>query len=111
MTQIFLRSLQYGIVVMGAIDAFVYAHNHHRLNVHNPKNFGDCMEGRNRFMTAITPTYAHAYQSICLAGRLLVVLHQKFRLPAAKAKYPHLPNSRTTTRERGNDFPWLGYLH
>ena len=54
-------------------------------------------------MTAITPTYAHAYQSIFLAGRPLVV-HQKFRLLAAEAKYPHLPNSRTTTREKGNDF-------
>ena len=27
-TQVFLRSLQYGIVVMGVIDAFVHAHNH-----------------------------------------------------------------------------------
>ena len=29
-TQVFLRSLQYGIVVMGFIDAFVYAHHQHR---------------------------------------------------------------------------------
>ena len=28
-TQVFLRSLQYGIVVMAVIDANVYAHNHH----------------------------------------------------------------------------------
>ena len=27
-----------------------------------------------------------------------------FRLPKPKAIYPHLPNVRTTTRERGNDF-------
>ena len=27
-----------------------------------------------------------------------------FRLPKPKARYPHLPNVRTTTRERGNDF-------
>ena len=33
-----------------------------------------------------------------------VVPSQKFPLPAAKARYPHLPNVRTTTRERGNDF-------
>ena len=47
-------------------------------------------------------------KAICLAGRLLVVSHQKFRLPAAKARYPHLPNSRSTTREEGNDFHgWL----
>ena len=62
------------------------------------------MERRIRFITAITPTKAHAYQAICLVGRLLVVLHQKFRLPAAKAKYPHLANSETTTRATGNDF-------
>ena len=30
--------------------------------------------------------------------------------PAAKARYPHLPNARTTTRERGNDFQgWAIY--
>ena len=37
--------------------------------------------------------------------------HQKFRLPASKAKYPNLPNSRTTTREKGNDFHgWAIYI-
>ena len=95
---------------MGVIDVFVFAHNHHRRNVDNPGNFEDCMEGRVRFLTTIAPAYAHAHQSICFAGRLLVVPHQKFRLPAAKAWYPHLPNSRTTTRERGNDFQgWAVY--
>ena len=43
-TQVFLRSLQYGIVVMGFIDAFVYAHQHRR-SIDNPGNFGDCMKG------------------------------------------------------------------
>ena len=43
---VFLRSLQYGIVVMGVIDAFVHGHNHHRRNMDNPGNFGDCMKGR-----------------------------------------------------------------
>ena len=106
----FLRSLRYGIVVMGAIDALVYAHNHHRRNMDNPGNFGDCMKGRIRFMTAITPAYALADQLKCLAGRHPVVPHQKFRLPAAKAWYPHLPNARTITRERGNDFQgWAVY--
>ena len=66
------------------------------------------MEGRIRFITAITPTYAHAYQTICLASRSIVVCHQKFRSPAAKARYPHLPDSPTTTRERGNEFPKVG---
>ena len=33
-----------------------------------------------------------------------------FRLPKSKARYPHLPNVRTTTRERGNDFQgWVIY--
>ena len=109
-TQIVFKNLQYGIVVMGVIDVFGCAHNHHRRNVDNPGNFVDCMKGRIRFLTTIAPAYAHAHQSICLAGRLLVVSHQKFRLPAAKARYPHLPNSRTTTRERGNDFQgWAVY--
>ena len=62
------------------------------------------MKGRIRFMTAITPAYAHAYQLICLTRDIPVALHSKFRLPTAKARYPHLPNVRTTTRERGHDF-------
>ena len=83
---------------------------HHHRNLDNPGHFGHCTEGRIRLRTAITPTYAHAYQSICLAVRTLVVLYQKFRLPAAKARNPNLPNSRTTTRETGNDFQgWAIY--
>ena len=49
-TQVFLRCLQYGIVVMAFIDAFVYAHHQHRRSIDNPGNFGDCMKGRLRFM-------------------------------------------------------------
>ena len=62
-TRVFLRSLQYGIVVLGFLDAFIYAHHKHRLDSENARNFGDCM----RLMTAITPAYAHAYQTTCLA--------------------------------------------
>ena len=61
------------------------------------------MKGRIRFMTAITLAYAHAYQSIFLTRHIPVVPIQKFRLPAAKARYQHLPSVRTTKRERGND--------
>ena len=94
-----LRSLQYGIAVVGVIDAFVYADNHHRRNLDNPGNFGDCI-----------PIYAHAYQSFCVAGLLFVVFHQKFRLPVVKATYLNLPDSRTTTRDKGNDFQgWAIY--
>ena len=64
-TQVLLRSLQYGIVVMGFIDAFVYAHHQHRRSIENPGKTGDCMKGRIRFMTAITSAYAHAHQVTC----------------------------------------------
>ena len=66
--------------------------------------FGDCMKGRIRFMTAITPAYAHAYQATCLARHIPGVSHQNFRLPMLKARYPYLPDDRSTTRTRGNDF-------
>ena len=109
-TQVFLRSLQYGIVVVGFIDAFVYAHNQHRRSIENPGNFGDCMKGRIRFMTAITPAYAHAYQATCLTRHMPTVPRLDFRLLKPGARYPHLPNVRTTTRERGTDFQgWAIY--
>ena len=44
-TEVLQASLQRGIVVMGFIDAFVYAHNYHRHNVDNPGKFQDCTEG------------------------------------------------------------------
>ena len=75
------------------------------------KNFEDCMEGRIRLLTAITPTYAHAHQSLCLAGRTLDFPHQRFRLPSAKTKYPNLPNIRTTTRGKRKRLPRMGHLH
>ena len=62
------------------------------------------MKGRIRFMTAITPAYAHAYQAACLTRHLPAIPRQNFRLPKPKAGYPHLPNARSVTRERGNDF-------
>ena len=40
---VFFYSLQYGIVVMGVIDAFVYAHNHHRRNIERETSFYDCI--------------------------------------------------------------------
>ena len=66
-------------------------------------------KGRIRLMTA-TLTYANAFPVPCLAGRLLVAPHHKFRLPTVKARYRNLTNSRTTTREKGNDFQgWAIY--
>ena len=68
---------------MGVIDAFVCAHNHHRRNMDNPGNFWDCMKGRIRFMTAITPAYVDAYWLICLTTHIPVVQVRNFvcRLP------------------------------
>ena len=94
----FLRSLQYGIVVLGFLDAFVYAHHKHRLDCASAGNFGDCLRGRVRFMTAITPAYVHAYQTICLEMHFPSVPRHTFRLPKNKSKYPFLPNERSITR-------------
>ena len=63
-------------------------------------------------MTAITPPNAHAYQATCLTRHMPAVSRPNFRLPKAKARYPHLPNVRTTMCERGNDFQgWAIYTH
>ena len=110
-TQVFLRSLQYGITVMGFIDDFVYAHHQHRQSIENPGNFGDCMKGRIRFVKAITPAYAHAYQATCLTRHMPAGLGDNFRVPKPKARYPHLPNARSTTRQRGNDFRGWAFLY
>ena len=104
MTRVFSQSLQYGIVVLGFLDAFVYAHHKHRLDSENSGNFGDCMKGRIRLMTALTPAYAHAYQATCLVQHLPGVPHHIFRLPKPKSRYPYLPSDRSITRERGNDY-------
>ena len=103
-TRVFLRSLQCGIVVLGFLDAFVYAHHKHRLDSENAGNFGHYMKGRMRFMTAITPAYAHAFQTTCLTAHMPAVPHQNFRLPKLEARYPYLPNDRSITSERGNDY-------
>ena len=72
---------------MGFLDAFVYAHHQHRRSIENPGNFGDCMKGRIRFMTAITSVYAHAYQVTCLTRHTPAVPRLNFRVPK--------PNVRT----------------
>ena len=102
--QIFLRSLQYGIVVMGVIDAFVYAHNDHRRNMVNLGNFGDCMKGRIRFMIAITPACAHAYQLICLTGHIPACSTLKNTSASCQTQISASSQRSYKTRERGNDF-------
>ena len=103
-TRVFLRSLQCGIVVQGFLDAVVCAHYEHRLDSANAGNFGACMKGRVRLMTAITPAYAHAYQTMCLAQHVPGVPHHTFRLPKPKSRYPLLPNDSSITSELGNDY-------
>ena len=102
-SRVFLRSLQYGIVVLGFLDAFVYAHHKHRLDSAIAGNFGVCLTGRVRFMTAITPAYALAYQTICLVMHFPGVSHHSFRLPRPKSRYPFLPNDRSFSAELGHD--------
>ena len=110
-TRVFMRSLQYGMVVLGFLDAFVYAHHKHRLDSENSGNFGDCMKGRVRLMTAITLAYAHAYQATCLAQHFPGVAHHTFGLPKPKSRYPHLPNDRSITSERGNAYHGWAILY
>ena len=100
---VFMRSLRYGIVVLGFLDAFVCAHHKHTLDSASTGNFGDCLRGRVRFVTAMSPAYAHAYHTICLAMHFPGVPRHTFRLPKPKSRYPFLPNVRSISRERGND--------
>ena len=102
-SRVFLRILQYGIVVLSFLDAFVYAHHKHRLDSANAGNFGDCLTRRIRFMTAITPAYAHAYQTICLGMYFPGVPHHSFRLLRPKSRYPFLPDDRSLSKELGHD--------
>ena len=55
-------------------------------------------------MTAITPAYAHAYQTICLAVHTPGVPRHSFRLPKPKSRYPFLPTDRSITKELGHDY-------
>ena len=64
-----------------SLTHFVYAYHKHRLDSASAANDGDCLRGWVRFMTAITPAYAHAYQAICLAMHFLDVPRHSFRVP------------------------------
>ena len=52
-----------------------------------------------RFMTAITPAYDHAYQTICLGMPSPGVPHYSFRVPGPKSRYHFLPNDRSLCKE------------
>ena len=92
------------VVIMWIIDAFVYANNYHRYSTDNLGKVEDCMEGRIRLLTAITPSYAHTYQSLCVTGRSADTPFHRFRSTSAKATYLNLPNNRTSTQEKGDVF-------
>ena len=62
------------------------------------------VKGRIRCMTAITLTYAHAYQTTCLARHMPADSRQNFRLTQLIARYSYLPNARSITHQRGNDY-------
>ena len=85
------------------LDAFVRAHHNHRLDSASAGNFGDCITGRVRFMTAISPAYVHAFQTTCLSMHTPGFPRHAFRLPKPKSRYPYLANDRSITREVGND--------
>ena len=76
-----MRSIQYGIVFLGVL-MLVYAHHKHSLDSENCGKFVDCMKGRIRKMTAITPAYAHAFQATCLAQHFPGVPHTPSSLPS-----------------------------
>ena len=74
------------------------------------ETFGDCLTRRVRFMAAITPAYAHTYQTICLAMHTPGVPRHSFRLAKPKSTYLCLPNDRSITKELGDDYHvWAMY--
>ena len=103
-TRVFLRSIQYGIVVLGFFDAFVHAHHKHRQDSENSGNFGDCMKGRIRFYDGHHSCLRPRVPGNVSCTTLTWCPAPHFRLPKPKARYPYLPNARSITRERGNDY-------
>ena len=81
-----------------------FLRSNHSRNMDNPGNFGDCMKGIFFFFYRNHSGLTHAYQLICLKRHLPVVPRQKFRLSAAKDRYPHFSHVRTTISEKGNVF-------
>ena len=58
------------------------------------------MEGRIRLVTAITPSYAHAYQILCATRRPVDIPNQGFRLPSAKGKKRTFQTAGPTRRTK-----------
>ena len=80
------------------VTTFVGAHIHHRQDKHNPGNYDDCMEERIRLMTAFTPSYAHAYQVLCLSRHGLTCPTEDV---ACRLPRPNTPTFRTIVPPRG----------
>ena len=66
--KLFALGIQHGTLVL-VFFTLSCAHTHHGHNSDNPGDFENCMEGRIRMMTAVTPAHAHAIQHVCLAQR------------------------------------------
>ena len=103
-TQTACLSIQHRMLTLGVIDASVYVHNRHRHNRNDPGNLQIRMQGRIRLMTALTPAYGHAVQTVCLGRRAGDMWAHNFRLIAPRNNYRSLPNIRTTTRLVGDKF-------
>ena len=89
--------MQHGIVVMGIIDEIVYA-QFHRHKGNNAGRFDDCIEGRIRRMTAITPTYVHErFRQYALSDTRWSSFDRNFVCRQPRLKYPNLPHIRSAT--------------
>ena len=110
-TQVFLRSLQYGIPVVGFMDAFVHAHHQHRRSIENPGNSGDCMKRKN--------TLHDGYHS-CLRSRISGNMSNKTnacspasQLPPAEtqSQVSASPQRSCHNTRKRQWLPWMNHLY
>ena len=93
LTQVACRSQQHCILVLGIIDAFVYAADYHWHNVKNHGTFHDPIKGRMRMMTTINPAYAHVISHLCLNNTRDEIFTKHFQPLKPKATHRVLPTS------------------
>ena len=103
--KIAFRSDRLCILVAGLLSAFVTAYNVRRTNRSPDLDFKELMYGRIKMMTALCPTWAHTYQTMCLGFHLEHLRPEAFGLPKRKKKFTMLPTCRTTTRMTGIESP------
>ena len=93
-TQTACLGVQYCILTLGVIHVFVCTHNHHRQHRNDPGNFEDCVQGRIRQMSALTPACAHAAQNVRPGRRAGDKLARNFGPIAPRNNHRYLPNIR-----------------